>query len=532
VTALTAAIFLGAAGYPHADSFSNPAFRRSKVAIDDYIRGPVPNGLGVSANAVLDLFDSKLSATDQLEEIGGFLQRIQNECTDPERNVVLYYIGHGYLTGPHNEYFLAVSSVRDDNLESSGMLARKLGEKLRPSARSARIFLILDCCFAGHAKIMSPSSAVLVDSFAKSPVKDRSDNPRGGMALLCASSQDSVAYAPEGNDLTVFTNAFLSVLREGEKTARPYLSLQDVKEKVWEKIDSSYPRDSDRKQFRVLPEVHPIDQTEGDISQLTPLFPNASGCRPTKAKGPRISSNRVLQLVRRSDNHFFELISSLNRALDDPDSVFDVDWTNTLATSSTSAIDLDVASEKYLLRLFLQKLLYAASEMHESTCGSANIWVCHSTRPERSTGKLLPSVLRSAERQGHFDLNQLVTRGAQRVYLRANPVKYGVEENKNSVAAQVTLVQAIRFEDLSKTTFGSEQERRLGISHILGVPLFDPKIEWSDHGIRGVPLAMTVDFSFREAPAPHITQAVLSRAEELRKTFLNFQQRWCGAIRL
>src|ERR1700733_14616791 len=183
----TAAIFLGASRFDRNQSFSNDAFRRSKADFDDYLRRDSPVGLGLRSAVCCDLFDSPLDPGGQLRRVGQFVDQIKAEFPHTIRNLIVYYVGHGYFGGGGREYYLALASMDSDVPDSTGLRLANLGDVLKSRSRSFRAFYILDCCFAGEALRALQSSADAVAELAANTLRVdgrriASEAPRRGSA--------------------------------------------------------------------------------------------------------------------------------------------------------------------------------------------------------------------------------------------------------------------------------------------------------------------------------------------------------------
>ena len=250
-------ILLGASDYPYQPHLSNPRFRDSAAAVRDYFLDPA--GFGLRADNWLDLFDAETEAPGQYERIKAFLQQRATGQTD----VLVYYIGHGSVDG--REFMLSQRSSRPD-APYTRLRFKDLHQVVRAEARHARKFFVLDCCFAGAAmrELMSDDGPTqLAIASAKEAARD--DEAHKGTALLCASSQDEAARAPEGETLTMFTGALLQALRSGPGEARQ-LTLNQARDRAWDVM---------RKRFAgqaVRPQVHSPDQSQGDIAATVALL--------------------------------------------------------------------------------------------------------------------------------------------------------------------------------------------------------------------------------------------------------------------
>jgi hypothetical protein len=270
----TAAILLGASSFPlHSETYGpNEAFLHSKQDFRAYLQDQT-HGLALPDEAICDLFDLQHLPSQQLVAMGRFLEKINKQV---ERgtlcNLIVYYVGHGYFAGLRQEYHVALACLEMGYDATTGLKVTELAEVLKERARSFRRFVILDCCFAAEAlkefqggaddAVYAKAKGAFAEDMPRRPV----EIPHRGTALYCAADKDSVARSPKELSHTMFTDALLTVLRSGDRQSAPYLTLADVKDLAWERLQShSNP---------VRPVLHSPDQTEGDIAEIVGLFPN------------------------------------------------------------------------------------------------------------------------------------------------------------------------------------------------------------------------------------------------------------------
>jgi pimeloyl-ACP methyl ester carboxylesterase len=175
----------------------------------------------------------------------------------------------------------------------------------------------------------------------------------------------------------------------------------------------------------------------------------------------------------------------------------------------------------YLLRVFLQQLIFVASRMNSHALGSANLWVAH------PAGDALH--LRSDEREGYFATTQLITISAERVDFRPNRVIEKAQDfERNSAGARAHLRDEPTLVAVDKSAFPSAQDELIGVTHILGVPLFrkeDLDNEQPDRR-KGMPLVITVDFSYDEEPSAMECEELVSAGKRLSSLFRRFLDQW------
>ncbi|MGH6876007.1 MAG: hypothetical protein ACREHV_01380 [Rhizomicrobium sp.] len=278
----TAAVLLGASAFPlHAETYApNEAFLRSKQDFRAYLQDR-DNGLALPDEVICDLFDLQHLPSQQLVSIGRFLEKItQRVDRGTLCNLIVYYVGHGYFAGLRQEYHLALACLEKGYDATTGLKVNELAEVLKERARSFRRFVILDCCFAAEA-LREFQGAGEDAIYAKAKVAFAEDTPRRplavprrGTALFCAAGKDNVARSPKELPHTMFSDALLGVLRRGDRQGAPYLTLAEIKDLAWERLQD-YPNP-------VRPVLHSPDQTEGDIAAIVSLFPNPSQRRAAK----------------------------------------------------------------------------------------------------------------------------------------------------------------------------------------------------------------------------------------------------------
>ncbi|WP_156955541.1 caspase family protein [Polaromonas glacialis] len=235
------------------------------------------NGLDLSDNVILDLFDSSQTAGNQLVEIGRFLDRLSGAASqDVTRNLIVYYVGHGFFTGPYNnEYQLAIQSLEHGYEGASGLRVSFLAEELKSKARRYCRFIVLDCCFAAEALATFQSEGTdaimrgATKAFAEEGQSAKSEIPTRGTALYCAADKDSVARSPIGHDRTMFTDGLLRALAAGDPLLPDVLTLDHLSHLVWDQIRKLHNEP-------VRPSIHCPDQSDGNIAQRVQLFPNSA----------------------------------------------------------------------------------------------------------------------------------------------------------------------------------------------------------------------------------------------------------------
>jgi glycosidase len=272
--ATTIVALLGASEWPRAPEFnSSQAFRRSAEALKAYFLDP--NGLGVQADNVLDLFDFDGSADEVDDRIRAFLEvrlGTLEQTGKPAQDVLVYFTGHGTFAGENSDYYLAIRRTRSNNLQVSALPLKALAFTLREYCRSLRRTIILDCCFSAAAfsafLAAGPAHVAIRKSIDAFEVPTKGTGfPTRGTVLLCSSSQKAPSLILRDQSATMFSWALLDALARGDPRGRARLSVRDVADLAALALRSL--PDAPR------PEVHSPDQSEGDVGTVE-LFPNAA----------------------------------------------------------------------------------------------------------------------------------------------------------------------------------------------------------------------------------------------------------------
>ena len=249
-------VVLGASQFSSPDHYGNPAFKRSKNA---FIAAAIANG--IPTDRVIDSFDSQTTVGVLVDKIDDFLRR-HPVITD----LIIYYCGHGGFT-KMDEFYLAIRSMRKGRESSEGLSPRQLRADLNDRFSNRRVYLVLDCCFAGAALTRSQwMSGGDVTTVVANQVFE--SFPKTGTALLAAAPASASAKAFTDEEYTVFTNALVRVLHDGIDNQGPRLSLRDIFNRAEVIIKD------ERAGVAPMPELYPRAQDHSDVA-ATPIFLNA-----------------------------------------------------------------------------------------------------------------------------------------------------------------------------------------------------------------------------------------------------------------
>lgn len=254
----TIAIILGVSECPRAPRLQAlPQCANSAQDFAEYLH----NLLGLPSTNVNNLFDSSLSAGDQIEQIEEWLAGF-DKASPPPTDLLFYYTGHGGFTRSDQAYFLATRRTKEGSEGATSIRYSDLALAIKRHANSIRKFFVFDCCFAAATVFRSQAD---LHQLVNSRIED--EMPTVGTAVLCSSSAKLVSLAPEGERYTMFSGGLLDCLKNGIPSGPEFLSLHDIRVRANWLIRQKFPLDA------VRPELHVPDQSEGDPAGM-PLFPN------------------------------------------------------------------------------------------------------------------------------------------------------------------------------------------------------------------------------------------------------------------
>jgi hypothetical protein len=265
--ATTAVVVLGASEWPAAKQFE-PAiqFANSARKFIEFLLAP--NGFNLDRQNLLDLFDTEDEQPVIVRKIDDFLastivklEQSGQSLTD----VITFYVGHGgFDTGSNGAYFLSIRKTNPIDYLGSSLSASSLRRALREHARTARHYLILDCCFAAAA--VAPY--IQMSATAQAAVAQVQESfPSSGTALLCAAGASVPARAKRKATYTMFSEGLLDILNMGAPNAPEWLSITDLADAIRGLLRARYADEA------VRPEVHCPEQPKGSVTGV-PLFRN------------------------------------------------------------------------------------------------------------------------------------------------------------------------------------------------------------------------------------------------------------------
>jgi hypothetical protein len=271
----TLLILLGASSWPRSELGGSTAFENAVRDLQAYFLSD-PYGFHLPRSHALDLFNSDDSGPDILDRISNFLKdriALNKESGADIRDILVYFVGHGGITKDSSIFYLAIRHTEKDYEKATSIAIDDLAERLKKDARFQRRILVLDCCFAAAAVrfFQGPAPTVLLreKTIAAFEEKDQGEGfPSRGTSFLGSSGKDVASVILPDETSTMFTSAFLSVLRTGDPfQKRELLPLRTVHRLTIDLLSKQYGDNFPR------PELHSPDQTEGKVEDV-PFFPN------------------------------------------------------------------------------------------------------------------------------------------------------------------------------------------------------------------------------------------------------------------
>ena len=250
---------LGASQYPKAKELASPSFASSASGVLAYFEHLEPRP------SIKNLFDTTLGPLEVDEELARWLASLPPGKVDgPRSDIFFYYIGHGlYFKGV--DYCLSLNSTQEERVGSTSYRVIDLAHTMRRyRPANTRLFLILDCCYAGQA------------------LRYFMGDPR--TAMLCSAAQ--AKKASSGTDRTLFSGTLLEVLRNGDQGEPAFISFGALATLVGNLIRTNPAGEI------ITPQVYCPDASEGDLSK-EPIFRNPAygGMDPELVVARRIKLN-------------------------------------------------------------------------------------------------------------------------------------------------------------------------------------------------------------------------------------------------
>jgi hypothetical protein len=257
------AILIGSPVFPKCQLPSPSSLRASARGIRNYLEAI----LGLEEDyELLSLFGSEDAPNLQLEAITEFLKQVRDDLAEDDDLILLvYYLGHGYISKATSAYCLAIRGTTSEFSSSDGIIAKELLSRLKAGAPQRKRILFIDACFAakavGDAVTLSVPESLIVSEYSTA------QDP--WTAIYCAVKGDTLALAPKGSKYTLFSHGVIHALNNGDGTGNT-ISVETLDVVAWSEIQKRFADLSD------IPRPHLFVPDQPRIGKADPVFPVAS----------------------------------------------------------------------------------------------------------------------------------------------------------------------------------------------------------------------------------------------------------------
>lgn len=271
-------------------------------------------------------------------------QRLRMAVDEAEDLLLVYYAGHGLVSGRRHDLYLALPDSEWSGPEFNSLDYDKLRNAVLDSPAKNKL-VILDCCFSGRA---------VTDSLAGGDAAELGQLDVAGTYVLTSAQRDQVALALPGEDHTAFSGRFMRLLREGVVGGPELLTVEDL-----------------YKRLRTLMEAEglsvPLNRGAGTASQIA-LGVNRSYAATA---GPELRKRHVAAVRQGEDGDWKGAADALQKILDEQTRILGPEHADTLRTRQSYAHSLGGAGNPMeaagLLRQLLADQMRLLGPDHEDT---------------------------------------------------------------------------------------------------------------------------------------------------------------------
>ncbi|MFE7810751.1 caspase domain-containing protein [Streptomyces sp. NPDC057433] len=251
---------------------------------------------GVLTDPELSSFTSEhVRLVDDPATPADIMQPLKQAAEDAEDILLVYYSGHGQLSGENSELHLTLTGSEPEAPWSS-LPFSYVADIIKQSAASTKI-VVLDCCYSGraHSDLMSDPSQLVKDQLAVE-----------GLYCLTSAPKHRPSKAPDGDTYSAFTHYLLDTLTGGIPTAGPLLRMADIYGDV-------------RKRMRATKFPLPEQCNKKEAGDFPLAHNRAYGASPAEPAVPELDFSRsravVIGCATYDDDRLSQLPSSRNDAL-------------------------------------------------------------------------------------------------------------------------------------------------------------------------------------------------------------------------
>ncbi|SEH02686.1 WD40-like Beta Propeller Repeat [Nonomuraea solani] len=203
-------ILIGSSRYTDAELPDLPAVSATVRDLREFFTDPRA-GVGV----VPDRHCVTLLNAPSLEKAG---DQIFAASRAAESLLLVYYVGHGVISGRKHDLYLSLPGTRPGAPEFSALEYGKLRDAVLHSPARVKI-IVLDCCFSG--RVLSQSMAPVRRSLlAELDIE--------GTYVLTSAGQSENALIVAGEKHTAFSGRLLRLLWEGVEDGGEFLTVEDL----------------------------------------------------------------------------------------------------------------------------------------------------------------------------------------------------------------------------------------------------------------------------------------------------------------
>ncbi|MFF4399295.1 tetratricopeptide repeat protein [Streptomyces sp. NPDC001480] len=154
-----------------------------------------------------------------LRTVGG---RLRAAVAEAEDLLLVYYAGHGLVSGRRHELYLALPDSEWAAPEFNSLEYDKLRDAVLDSPAETKV-VVLDCCFSGRA---------VSDSLSGGEGERIGQLEVAGTYVLTSAQRDQVALALPEEDHTAFSGRLMRLLREGVVGGPELLTIDDLYQRL------------------------------------------------------------------------------------------------------------------------------------------------------------------------------------------------------------------------------------------------------------------------------------------------------------
>lgn len=238
---------------------------------------------------------SQVRLVDDPATPADIMQPLKQAAEEAEDVLLVYYSGHGQLSGENSELHLTLTDSEPEAPWSS-LPFSYVADVIKQSAASTKI-VVLDCCYSGraHSDLMSDPSQLVKDQLAVE-----------GLYCLTSAPKHRRSKAPDGDTYSAFTHYLLDALKVGIPAAGPQLRMTDIYGDV-------------RKRMRATKFPLPEQCNKKEAGDFPLVRNRAYGAARSESAVPELDFSRsravVIGCATYDDDRLNQLPSSRNDAL-------------------------------------------------------------------------------------------------------------------------------------------------------------------------------------------------------------------------